>query len=166
MMKYSDLTDKQCLDVNMRINRLTNDFDKEFGFGLTITDKEGEGILGTGLTVRENGSSPFHFTLNETNNQIQIEAVLSRKLQFDPTDLLRYQRRYKRQSKKYESFCSTLIRLRELNINLQNNLDPYLAWFDEHDITHDKIVDELKESRRLTSIMLDIRALHEFKVSE
>lgn len=162
-MKYSDLTDTQNLDVGTLINRLNNDFDKEFGFGLTITD-EGKGILGTGLTVRENGVSPFHFMLNESSNQIQIEASLSRKLQFDPTDLLRYQRRYKRRSKKYESFCNTLIRLRELNIDLQNNLDPYFAWFDKHNITHDKIVDQLKESRRLISIMLDIKALHDFKV--
>lgn len=162
-MKYSDLTDTQNLDVGTLINRLNNDFDKEFGFGLTITD-EGKGILGTGLTVRENGVSPFHFMLNESSNQIQIEASLSRKLQFDPTDLLRYQRRYKRRSKKYESFCNTLIRLRELNIDLQNNLDPYFAWFDKHDIAHDKIVDQLKESRRLISIMLDIKALHDFKV--
>lgn len=165
-MKYSDLEDKQCLDISMRINKLTNNFEKEFGFGLTITDEEGQGILGTGLTVRENGSSPFYFTLDETSNQILIEAVLSRRLQFDPTDLLRYQRRYKRRSKKYESFCNTLIRLRELNINLQNNLDQYVAWFDENDVTHEKIIDQLKESRSLISIMLDIRALHEFKVSE
>lgn len=164
-MKYLDLTDSQSRDVGTLINRLTNDFDKEFGFGLTITE-EGQGILETGLTLRENGPSPFIFTLDEANDQIKIEVVLSRRLQVDPTDLLRYQRRYKRRSKKYGSFCNTSIRIRELNINLQNNLDPYFVWFDEHDITHDKIVDQLKESRRLISIMLDIRALHEFKVFE
>ncbi len=163
-MKYLDLTDSQSRDVGTLINRLTNDFDKEFGFGLTITDKEGEGILGTGLTLRENGTSPFIFTLDEANDQIKIEVVLSRRLQVDPTDLLRYQHRYKRRSKKYESFCNTSIRIRELNIDLQNNLDPYFAWFDEHDIAHDKIVDQLKESRRLISIMLNIKALHDFKV--
>lgn len=165
-MKYSDLSDAENQDFGTHINKLTIEFEKHFGFGLTITDKEGEGILGTGLTVRENGTSPFWFTLDESNQEIAVEAVLSRRLQFHPTDLLRYQKRYKRRSKKYESFCNTLIRLRELSIQLMNNLDQYTDWFDANNINHTRIVDQIRETQRLISIMLDIKSLHEYKVYE
>lgn len=165
-MKYSDLTNKENAEFGLKINRFTTEFEKHFGFGLTITDKEGEGILGTGLTVRENGTSPFLFTLDESNQEIAVEAVLSRRLQFDPTDLFRYQKRYKRRSKKYESFCNTLIRIREFSIQLMNNLDQYTDWFDANNINHTHIVDQIRQSQRLISIMLDIKSLHEYKVHE
>lgn len=124
----------------------------------------GELADGKSNSLRHNGFCPFDFRLDPDMTDIKIGAILDSKFHLPTRNLLNYQSKYKRRSPKYKARCEALLHLKSKLQNIKSKLYIYEIWFDNNDVTSNKIREQIDETFRNIDIVLDIKALQAFEL--